>query len=95
MATMIPNLTEEQLDDLESSAEAKIYRAFRDDLPNSIHVHFSVSWILKQQNVDASETCGHPQCGCQQVAATLWMPARLALNRNVDASTWMTASVCG
>ncbi|MER2625333.1 MAG: hypothetical protein ABTS22_15545 [Accumulibacter sp.] len=32
MATPIPELTEQQLDSLESKAEAKVYRALRDQL---------------------------------------------------------------
>lgn len=49
MTTMIPDLSEEQLDDLPSKAEAKVYRALRDKLPQDYIVLFQVGWILRRE----------------------------------------------
>ena len=46
MTTIIPELTEAQLVDLPSQAEAKVYRALRDGLPRDFVVFFQVGWIL-------------------------------------------------
>lgn len=68
MAQMIPNLSEQQLDKLDSSAEAKLYRAFRDFLPNAYLVLFQVGWILRRENDQARDgetdfLVSHPDYG--------------------------------
>ena len=55
MATMIPDLSEEALDDLRSAAEAKVYRAFRDQLPDDYVVFFQVGWILRREHQQARD----------------------------------------
>jgi len=49
MTTMIPDLSEAQLNDLPSQAEAKVYRALRDKLPQEYVVFFQVGWILRRE----------------------------------------------
>lgn len=44
---MIPGLTEEQLRNLSSKAEAKFYRACREQLPNDMLVIHSIGWIYR------------------------------------------------
>lgn len=55
MATMIPELSEAQLADLPSQAEAKVYRAFRDSLPADFVVFFQVGWILRREEEQAKD----------------------------------------
>jgi hypothetical protein len=55
MATMIPELSEVQLADLPSQAEAKVYRAFRDGLPADFVVFFQVGWILRREDEQAKD----------------------------------------
>lgn len=55
MATMIPELSEAQLADLPSQAEAKVYRAFRDGLPADFVVFFQVGWILRREEEQAKD----------------------------------------
>lgn len=55
MAKLIPDLTESQLDALESPAEAKVYRAFRDQLPADYTVFFRVGWILRREDEHAKD----------------------------------------
>jgi hypothetical protein len=55
MATMIPELSEAQLADLPSQAEAKVYRAFRDSLPADFVVFFQVAWILRREEEQAKD----------------------------------------
>ena len=50
MTTMIPELSEAQLNDLPSQAEAKVYRALRDKLPQEYVVFFQVGWILRRED---------------------------------------------
>jgi hypothetical protein len=46
MATMIPDLTDEQIkSEHNSQAEARVYAAFRDQLPKDVTVLYSVPWI--------------------------------------------------
>ncbi|TAM13793.1 MAG: hypothetical protein EPN65_22250 [Pandoraea sp.] len=47
MATMRPELTEAQLKKLESRAEAKFYRACRDQLPDEVLVIYSSPWTYR------------------------------------------------
>lgn len=47
MARMIPGLTDEQLRNLNSKAEAKFYRACREQLPDDVLVIHSVGWIYR------------------------------------------------
>lgn len=68
MATLIPDLTEQQLDVLESGAEAKVYRALRDQLPADYIAFFRVGWILRREDEHAKDgetdfiVC-HPNAG--------------------------------
>lgn len=55
MGTMIPELSEAHLEALNSKAEAKVYRAFRDRLSNDYVVFFQVGWILRQENENAKD----------------------------------------
>lgn len=55
MATMIPELSEAQLADLPSQAEAKVYRAFRDGLTADFVVFFQVGWILRREEEQAKD----------------------------------------
>lgn len=55
MALMIPDLSEAQLLDIPSRAETKIYRAFRDGLPNDFVVFFQVGWILRREEEQAKD----------------------------------------
>ena len=55
MATMIPELSEEQLKSLPSQAEAKIYWALRDRLPQDYVVFFQVGWILRREEQQAKD----------------------------------------
>lgn len=52
---MIPDLTEAQLNDLPSRAEAKVYRALRDKLPREYVVFFQVGWILQREEEQAKD----------------------------------------
>jgi len=55
MTTMIPELSEAQLNDLPSQAEAKVYRALRDKLPQEYVVFFQVGWILRREEEQAKD----------------------------------------
>lgn len=55
MTTIIPELSEEQLNDLPSQAEAKVYRALRDTLPQDYVVFFQVGWILQREEEQAKD----------------------------------------
>jgi hypothetical protein len=52
---MIPDLSEAQLNDLPSQAEAKVYRALRDKLPQEYVVFFQVGWILRREEEQAKD----------------------------------------
>ena len=52
---MIPDLSEAQLNDLPSQAEAKVYRALRDNLPQEYVVFFQVGWILRREEEQAKD----------------------------------------
>ncbi len=47
MATMLPDLSDAQLAEVDSKAEVKIYRALRECLSNDYVVFFQVGWILQ------------------------------------------------
>jgi hypothetical protein len=49
MATIFPRLTRSQLDALPSSAEAKVYVALQEGLPDEYVVFFQLTWILKRE----------------------------------------------
>ena len=49
MTTIIPDLSEAQLGNLPSRAEAKLYRALRGCLPRDYVVFFQVGWILRRE----------------------------------------------
>ena len=55
MAQMIPALNEEQLNSVKSKAEVKLYKAFKECLPNDFVVFFEVCWILKKQDKQARD----------------------------------------
>ena len=55
MATLLPDLSESQLAALPSQAEAKVYRALRDRLPDRYVVLFEVSWILRREDEQAKD----------------------------------------
>ncbi|WP_026331245.1 DEAD/DEAH box helicase [Thioalkalivibrio sp. ALMg13-2] len=55
MSLMIPELSEAQLNDLPSRAEAKVYRALRDRLPSDYVVLFQVGWILRREEEQARD----------------------------------------
>ena len=55
MATLIPELSEEQLDELPSQAEAKVYRALRTGLSQEYVVLFQVAWILRREEEQAKD----------------------------------------
>jgi hypothetical protein len=55
MARMIPALTEQQLNDLDSRAEANVYRLLRDELPDRVFVLHRVEWILRQEREEAGD----------------------------------------
>ncbi|WP_406231800.1 NERD domain-containing protein [Isoptericola jiangsuensis] len=50
MARMIPGLTEEQLREFRSKAEAKFYRACREQLPDDVLVLHSITWIYRDDH---------------------------------------------
>lgn len=52
---MIPELSEAQLNDLPSRAEAKVYRALRDNLPQEYVAFFQVGWILRREEEQAKD----------------------------------------
>jgi hypothetical protein len=68
MTRIIPDLSEAQLDELPSQAEAKVYRALRDGLPQDYVVFFQVGWILRREDEQAKDgetdflVC-HPEFG--------------------------------
>lgn len=55
MAKVIPDLTEQQLDELPSSAEAKVYRALRERLSGDYVVFFQIGWVLQRQDEHARD----------------------------------------
>lgn len=55
MTTIIPDLSETQLNDLPSQAEAKVYRALRDKLPQEYVIFFQVGWILRREEEQAKD----------------------------------------
>jgi len=69
MTLMIPNLSEDQLDEVDSRAEVKVYKALRDNLNNNYVVFFQVGWILRREDEQARDgetdfvVC-HPDYGC-------------------------------
>jgi hypothetical protein len=65
---IVPELSDAQLDELPSQAEAKVYRALRDGLPPDFVVLFQVGWILRREEEQAKDgetdflVC-HPELG--------------------------------
>lgn len=55
MATILPDLSDAQLAEIPSQAEAKVYRALRDGLPNDFVVFFQVGWILRREEEQAKD----------------------------------------
>lgn len=55
MAKMRPELKEDLLRSLESQAEAKVYRALRDKLPDDVLVIHSLTWTYKTRQGELSE----------------------------------------
>ncbi len=68
MTTIVPELSDVQLAELPSQAEAKVYRALRDGLPQDFTVLFQVGWILRREEEQAKDgetdflVC-HPELG--------------------------------
>jgi hypothetical protein len=55
MATVLPDLSDAQLAAVPSKAEAKVYRALRDRLPDRYVVLFEVGWILRREDEQAKD----------------------------------------
>ncbi|XKF14678.1 ATP-binding domain-containing protein [Halomonas sp. BLK-85] len=55
MTKIIPELSETQLNSLPSSAEAKVYRSLRDNLPKEYVVFFQVGWIMRREEEQAKD----------------------------------------
>ena len=55
MTTIIPELTDAQLADLPSQAEAKVYRALRDGIARDYVIFFQVGWILRREEEQAKD----------------------------------------
>lgn len=55
MAIMIPELNDSQLAEVQSNAERKLYKIFKENLPDSYYVFFQVSWIMKKQENEAKD----------------------------------------
>jgi len=55
MTKIIPELSDAQLDELPSQAEAKVYRALREKLPPEYVVFFQVGWILRREDEQAKD----------------------------------------
>jgi len=68
MTMIIPELSDAQLAELPSQAEAKVYRALRDGLSREFVVFFQVGWILRREEEQAKDgetdfvVC-HPELG--------------------------------
>ncbi len=68
MATIIPELPDARLTKLPSQAEAKVYKALRDQLPKGFVIFFQVGWILRREEEAAKDgetdfiVC-HPELG--------------------------------
>ena len=65
---MIPDYSDAQLDQLDSAAEARLYRALRDQLSDDYLVLFQVGWILKREDDQARDgeadfLVAHPRYG--------------------------------
>ena len=55
MATTVPELSEPQLDALQSQGEAAVYRSLRDGLPDDYTILFQVGWILRREGQRARD----------------------------------------
>jgi hypothetical protein len=55
MARMIPELTEDQLNRLNSQAEARGYRLCRDVLPDRVVVLHRIEWIVRETGEGAED----------------------------------------
>ena len=55
MAKMNPEYREQQLNNIESAAEANTYRAFRDQLSDDWHVYHSITWIMRREADEARD----------------------------------------
>ena len=55
MGQILPELSEHELSQLESAAEAKLYRVLRDLLPEEYLVLFQVNWILRRKDDQARD----------------------------------------
>lgn len=55
MAKMRPELNQEDLRSLSSDAEAKVYRALRDKLPDDVLVIHSLTWTYKRRRGELVE----------------------------------------
>ncbi len=55
MAILIPDLSDLQLNELPSQAEARVYRSLRDHLSSEYVVFFQVGWILRREAEQAKD----------------------------------------
>ena len=55
MAKMFPELSDPDLEQVQSSAEAKVYRALRDRTSADYEVHYSVAWIMRDPQKAAQD----------------------------------------
>jgi hypothetical protein len=55
VATIIPELSDQDLEHLRSPGEAKVYKAFRNGLSRADVVLFQVSWILRKEGGGATD----------------------------------------
>lgn len=55
MAKMRPELSEIELNNVQSSAEARFYRACRDQLPDDILVIYSAAWVYRRKDGNTAE----------------------------------------
>jgi hypothetical protein len=55
MSWIIPNLSDLELSQIDSGAEAKLYRALRDQMVNEYLVLFQAKWLLRRENDEARD----------------------------------------
>lgn len=55
MSKIVPELNDQELLALESAAEARLYRALRDGLPDEYLILFQVGWILRREDEQARD----------------------------------------
>ncbi len=68
MARIFPNLSDNELSEVDSSAEVKVYKAIREQLADEFLVIFQPRWILKRESESARDgeadfLISHPNYG--------------------------------